>query len=199
MTALHRVTDPSQTVDDAAVLERSKHDPQYFAEIFDRHFVGIRGFIARRLGRDIADDVASDAFMTAFRKRTIFDPALGTVRAWLYGIAATQIGLHRRAEVRRYRALARLHAETRPGRAPAGTPVQDEGLNGALAEALARLSAKDRDVLLLVALAELSYEEVAHALSIPYGTVCSRLSRARRQVRGALETGKSQKKGNSDG
>jgi DNA-directed RNA polymerase specialized sigma24 family protein len=41
-------------------------------------------------------------------------------------------------------------------------------------------------VLLLVALAELSYPEVAAALGIPYGTVCSRLSRARRHVRGAL-------------
>jgi hypothetical protein len=48
------------------------------------------------------------------------------------------------------------------------------------------LPAKDRQVLLLVALADLTYEEVAQALAIPYGTVCSRPNRARRQARAAL-------------
>jgi RNA polymerase sigma-70 factor (ECF subfamily) len=41
-------------------------------------------------------------------------------------------------------------------------------------------------VLLLVALADLGYDEVAQALGIPYGTVCSRLSRARTRLRKAL-------------
>ncbi len=48
------------------------------------------------------------------------------------------------------------------------------------------LTAGDRDVLLLVALAALSYADVAAALDIPYGTVCSRLNRARRLVRESL-------------
>jgi RNA polymerase sigma factor (sigma-70 family) len=52
--------------------------------------------------------------------------------------------------------------------------------------ALAALSDDDRDVLLLIALGGLSYEEVAAALSIPAGTVASRLNRARRKVRGLL-------------
>ena len=56
----------------------------------------------------------------------------------------------------------------------------------ALAAALAGLEAGDRDVLLLVALAGLDYQEVAQALGIPYGTVCSRLNRARRRLREAL-------------
>jgi RNA polymerase sigma-70 factor (ECF subfamily) len=51
---------------------------------------------------------------------------------------------------------------------------------------LAGLSSDDRDVLLLVALGELTYEEVAAALGVAYGTVCSRLSRARRKLRTAL-------------
>jgi RNA polymerase sigma-70 factor (ECF subfamily) len=52
-----------------------------------------------------------------------------------------------------------------------------------LAAGLARLSAGDRDVLLLVACAQLSYEEVAAALGIPQGTVGSRLNRARKRLR----------------
>ena len=55
-----------------------------------------------------------------------------------------------------------------------------------LAAALAALPAEHREVLLLVAWADLSYEEVALALQIPIGTVRSRLSRARRMVRSML-------------
>ena len=52
--------------------------------------------------------------------------------------------------------------------------------------AIAALAAGDRDVLLLVALADLDYAGVAQALGIPYGTVSSRLNRARRQLRASL-------------
>jgi RNA polymerase sigma factor (sigma-70 family) len=55
-----------------------------------------------------------------------------------------------------------------------------------LSAALSRLSRGDRDVLLLVAWCDFSYEEVAAALGIPLGTVRSRLNRARRKVRDAL-------------
>jgi RNA polymerase sigma-70 factor (ECF subfamily) len=55
-----------------------------------------------------------------------------------------------------------------------------------LAAALAELSDGDRDVLLLIAWEDLSYEEAAEALTIPVGTVRSRLHRARRLVRAAL-------------
>jgi RNA polymerase sigma-70 factor (ECF subfamily) len=56
-----------------------------------------------------------------------------------------------------------------------------------LAGALAKLSAGERDVLLLAAWADLSYDELAAGLDIPLGTVRSRLSRARAKVRAALE------------
>jgi RNA polymerase sigma-70 factor (ECF subfamily) len=55
-----------------------------------------------------------------------------------------------------------------------------------MAEALLRLSADDREVLLLVSWADLSYEQIAEALDVPIGTVKSRLNRARVAVRAAL-------------
>ena len=61
-----------------------------------------------------------------------------------------------------------------------------EGMQPRLARALASLSREERDVLLLVALADLSYQEISQALGIPDGTVGSRLNRARRKVRAAL-------------
>lgn len=64
--------------------------------------------------------------------------------------------------------------------------VSARALHRELAAALAQLSSGDRDVLLLVAWAYLSYEEVAAALRIPVGTVRSRLNRARRRTKAAL-------------
>jgi RNA polymerase sigma-70 factor (ECF subfamily) len=56
-----------------------------------------------------------------------------------------------------------------------------------LAPALTRLSQGERDVILLVALGELSHEEVSEAPGISYGTVCSRLSRARKKLRNMID------------
>lgn len=173
-------------------IGRSMDAPEVFAVVFDRHFHEIHGYVARRLGTLVADDIAAETFLIAYRKRASYDATAGSVRAWLYGIATRQISRHRRDEMRTYRAMRRA----------AGSPLAEEHAadntefvadrvtaltaRRDLAIALAALSPGDRDVLLLVALAELSHAEVAAALGIPYGTVGSRLSRARKKLRAAL-------------
>jgi len=173
---------------DEAVIERSWREPQAFAEIFHRYFDEIHRYVARRLGTDVADDVAAETFLAAFRRRKRFDPARGALRPWLYGIATNLIGRHRRDERRFYQALARTpadqvadgHEERVAIKVTAGGAGKD------LAAALAGLPAGDRDVLLLVALADLTYDEVGLALGLKNGTVASRLNRARRKLREAL-------------
>ncbi|GAA3124183.1 RNA polymerase sigma factor [Nonomuraea salmonea] len=64
--------------------------------------------------------------------------------------------------------------------------VSARAVRAELAGALAALPARDRDVLLLIAWGDLTYEEAARALGIPVGTVRSRLNRGRRKVRTAL-------------
>ena len=64
--------------------------------------------------------------------------------------------------------------------------VSAQAARAQLADALAALAGRDRDVLLLAAWADLSYEEIAAALAIPVGTVRSRLFRARRLIRESL-------------
>ena len=177
-------------LDDAVVVARSLRDPDRFAAIYDRYFAEVHRYVAGRLGRDVADDLAAETFLVAFRKRERFDPALGRVRPWLYGIATILISRHRRQETRRYRALARAGGRRLEAVESHDERVADaltaERLARRLAAALAGLSHGDRDVLLLVAIGDLSHEEVALALDIPYGTVGSRLSRARRVLREAL-------------
>ncbi|MFF0000198.1 RNA polymerase sigma factor [Streptomyces avermitilis] len=171
--------------DDAEVVAQSLEQPELFARLYDRYAPDIHRYAARRLGDGAADDITADTFLTAFRIRSRYDLTRTNARPWLYGIAGNLIGKQRRAEVRALKALART------GHDPvAASWVEDTesriAAQGPLAGALAALSAGDRHVLLLVAWADLTYQEVAQALDIPVGTVRSRLNRARRKVRTAL-------------
>jgi RNA polymerase sigma factor (sigma-70 family) len=188
MTSTHPATHAdavSSQRDDARDVELSLRDPARFGAVFDRYFAEIHGYAAKRAGRDAADDIAAETFLTAFWARRRFDPDRGTVKAWLYGIVTNHLSAFRRRELRAYRAMARTglsapeegHADRVVERVAAGS------LRGMLAEALADLSRGEREVLLLVALGDLSNTDVAAALGIPYGTVASRLSRARTKLR----------------
>jgi RNA polymerase sigma factor (sigma-70 family) len=144
--------------------------------------------VARRLGASRAEDVASETFLIAFDRRRRYDVAYPNARPWLYGIASNLIARHRRAEVRRYRALSRADAtQTVDGddERVAGR-LDARALRGRLAAALADVADRDREVLLLVAWAQLSLEEAARALGILAGTARSRLHRARTKTRAAL-------------
>lgn len=174
---------------DAALISESLHRPETFAALYDRHAPAIHRFVARRLGEQAADDLVAETFLTAFDRRDRYRPDHLDARPWLYGIAVRLIGKQRRSEVRMWRALARSGIDRVSGDETGA--VHDRlaaaGAHRALAAALARLSTGDRHVLLLIAWADLSYDEVASALDIPIGTVRSRLSRARRLVRAELD------------
>jgi RNA polymerase sigma factor (sigma-70 family) len=173
--------------DDATLIRHSLDTPECFGALFDRHAPAIHRYIAQRLGPDAADDLVSETFLVAFRKRRQYDAARADARPWLYGIATRLVGRRQRDEVRFFRAIARTGID------PAVEPLADQVTNRVaaqaarreLAAALAGLPRAQRDVLLLVA-SGLGYQEAALALRVPAGTVSSRLARARRQVRGAL-------------
>ena len=173
---------------DADLLSASLEAPELFGDLYDRYAGVIHRFVARRLGWSVADDLTADVFLVAFRSRQRFDNRGGTARPWLYGIANNLVRKHRREEVRALLALGRTGADplTRQWAGEATDAVEGRSLEAPLASALAALAARDRDVLLLIAWADLAYEEVAQALRIPVGTVRSRLNRARSQVRRSL-------------
>jgi RNA polymerase sigma factor (sigma-70 family) len=167
---------------DGAVFARSVSEPQLFTVIFDRHYRSVYGYLSRRVGRTIADDLAAETFTRAFERRSSYDSAAERALPWLLGIAINLLAHHRRSEARRLRALA------------AARPVADAasgGIDATLAERLVlgleQLDDYDREALLLYAWGELKYEEIAAVLAIPLGTVQSRLNRARRKLRQALE------------
>jgi RNA polymerase sigma factor (sigma-70 family) len=185
MTAQRRAT---AMTDDATLIQLSRHEPELFTELFRRHAPHIQRYVTRRLGPDPAEDIVAETFLLAFRQRDRYDVARLDARPWLYGIATNLIGRYRRSEIRLYRALARTGADpvTESFTDRADDRVSASAARGQLATALAALPAAHRDTLLLVAWADLSYEEVARALGVPAGTVRSRISRARTKLRKAL-------------
>ncbi len=174
--------------DDALLIAQSLDRPEVFAALYDRHASAIHRFVVRRLGDEAADDVVADTFLTAFQRRERYQLERPDARPWLYGIATRLIGRQRRREVRLWRAIAKSGPDPHSDGGLVGIDdrLAAQDLQRELAAALAGLSAGDRDVLLLFAWADLSYEEIACAVEIPVGTVRSRLSRARRQLRAEL-------------
>lgn len=174
---------------DARVIERSLDEPELFAVLYDRHADAVHRYAARRLGPEAAEDLMAETFAIAFQRRHTYDLERLDARPWLFGVATNVLARHRRAEARRFRALARLPEPVEHEEPVADRAVARAGATGVrreLATALAGLSARHRDVVLLVAWAGLDYEEAAQALGVPVGTIRSRLNRARGRLREAL-------------
>src|SRR5215218_6179847 len=155
---------PDALPTDAELVARSLEEPEQFAALFDRHATAVHRYLGRRVG-DLADDLLSETFLVAFRRRAAYRAEHVDVRPWLFGVATNLVHGHARTERRRYRALARAGVEppTGAGADEVHARVDAAALRGPLA-----------------------YEEIAVVLDIPIGTVRSRLNRARRQTRAAL-------------
>lgn len=159
--------------------------PEGFEAVFREYFTPVFRFIARRVGTSLAEDLAAETFVTAYRRCASFDSDSGSLRSWLFGIAANLVRHHWRAEQHLLALDARLVPETD---VPDGLDAADKRVVAAmlaprLAGALSLLTPDQREVLLLHVWAELSHEEIAAALQIAPGTVRSRLSRARAVLR----------------
>lgn len=133
-----------------------------------------------------ADDLLQDTLERAARKQALWRPELGgndrdaALRAWLL----TLMHRHFLTQLRDQR--QHLYEEYVDEHAPAHDPQPQWQQRMDIERALAALPAAAREVLLLVCVEELSYEEAAQVLDVPVGTVMSRLSRARERLRGLM-------------
>ena len=143
---------------------------------------------ARALAGDaaLADDLVQDCVERALRKQHLFDETR-SLRTWLFTILRNLFisGLRRNGRASAAKSVDDLQAGEDGVR-----PEQESSL--ALSDivmALDRLPSAHREVLLLVALEDMSYREIAEVTGVPVGTVMSRLSRARLSLRAVLEEG----------
>jgi len=191
MVGMVNASSPPHRVSDGCLLQRSLDDPRAYGTIFERHFDTLFGYAARRVGRQLAEEIATETFTQAFDRRRTFDFDRDDAAPWLLGIAANLLRRHWRTERRRLAAYAR--STERSASHPDEVPRMD------VLSALDALSSDEREALFLFAVADLSYEEIAVALSIPVGTVRSRLARARERVRRVVGDGPLVRPSSSDG
>src|SRR5689334_5771400 len=175
-----------------ALLARMKGgDEAAFEALYRRHKDAVYRFALLYCGAGAAAaDVTQDTFVHFITQPGQYDPARGSVGAWLCGVA--------RNLARRHPGLreeptdpAALEDDSAPhaSRIDADTPLERILRNESAEEvrrAVAALAPHYRDVLILCELSELSYAEAAQVCGIEIGTVRSRLSRARSQLAAIL-------------
>ncbi|MEV7536917.1 RNA polymerase sigma factor [Streptomyces hydrogenans] len=165
-------------------------DRAAFDEIFNEHARAVYAHAVRTTGDGaVAEDVMSLTFLEAWRLRDKLAEEVRSVRGWLLGIATNVMRNIARAARRHRDAMSRLLP-------PEPLPDFSDELVGqmsdsqrlaAVVRALGRLKRGEREVFTLVVWSGLGYAAAAEALSIPVGTVRSRLSRAREKLRGLVE------------
>lgn len=183
--------DDQRDVRDEDVLAESIQNPNAFAALVDTYGDVIYRYLARRVGTVEAEDLAAETLLRAFRARHGYRPDNPTALPWLYGIATNLLRDHAAAERRRLDLLTRMvdTASIDGGAEGVDDAVAAAALLPTVARAITELPGDVRDLVVLIAVEGLSYEETAHALGIPVGTVRSRLSRTRIQLRRSLGPG----------
>jgi RNA polymerase sigma-70 factor, ECF subfamily len=143
--------------------------------------------VARRLSRDLtsAEDLVQETYVRALRARDTFELQSHGIRPWLLRIMHN---LHVSRAEREGRQPASIDGEQLDASAGSHPPAPPwdrgslEGMDQQLVRAIDALAQEYQVVLMLWAVEELSYKEIAHACDIPIGTVMSRLHRARQKL-----------------
>ena len=161
-------------------------DPKEFSTLLIAELPYLRRF-ARSLCGDaaLADDLVQDTAERAIAKQRLYDPSR-PLRAWLFAILRNLFinGIRKRQQFH----VVKNVDDLTDGE-DAVQPEQEQGLSLRLiSDALDRLPPQHREVIALISLEEMSYRDVSEILGVPMGTVMSRLSRAREQMRGLLES-----------
>lgn len=181
------------------------------AELYDRHVDGVYGAAIRLLGdRQVAEEVVQETFLALWNRAELFDPAAGSLAAWLHTIARNRTVDRLRAAGRRPplvplsaagsddesdgSTLDRLASTggVLGGSAPAASPeraAEAAELRDTIATAVAGMPEAERAVIVLAYGEGLTQSEIAGRLGWPLGTVKTRTRRALARLRGVLERG----------
>jgi RNA polymerase sigma factor (sigma-70 family) len=151
-----------------------------FEKLFAAHYWTVRGYVLRRSPGSVVEDVVADTFLVAWRR---LDSVGDDPLPWLLGVARRLLANQYRADRRRGALAARLQSLI-PGQSLGWEPPAD--MSGKLAAAMASLSAREREALLLVAWEGLEPNRAAQAAGCTPAAFRVRLHRARQRVAGQL-------------
>jgi len=177
MTADAQTGVETEQSDEQLMLAFARGSTAAFSELFSRYKQPLFGFFRRRLANpDHADELTQETFLAVFRASS-YQP-LALFRTYLYAIALKILKAHRRKSA--FRAMFLGAAESEPS---ARETTTSEII---LREAIGKLPAIDREILMLREFEQLNYAEIATILRLPLNTVRSRLFRARTALRDLL-------------
>jgi RNA polymerase sigma factor (sigma-70 family) len=164
--------------DEALMLSFQRGSREAFEELFARYREPLYGFFRRRLtNRDRAEDLAQETFLAVIRASIRYEPR-AMVKTYLYGIALKLLAAERRK-------LSGNEPQLDDEHEPAEDGPSEEALW--VRQALEKLDADEREILMLREYEQLDYAEIADLLRLPVNTVRSRLFRARMALKGFLE------------
>jgi RNA polymerase sigma-70 factor (ECF subfamily) len=171
---------PGDATDEQLMLAYAQGQSAAFNALFDRYRQPVFGFFRRRVPDSArAEELAQETFLAVLRAAFRYQPT-ALFRTWLYAIAFKILRAHRRKTAFRATFLGGPHEAVEP---TAAGSLQVEVM---MRQAVSRLDALDREVLLLREFEQLSYAEIAELLSLPLNTVRSRLFRARMALHSLL-------------
>jgi RNA polymerase sigma-70 factor (ECF subfamily) len=177
--------EPSYSAD-ALITSAGQGDLSALGRLYDEHHAAVHMFARRLIGEEAAWDLVHDTFLTLPKALRRWN-GIGSLRTFIIGIAVNHSRHHVRSAARRRRAMTQFARE--PERS-SGSPERDaeqQRLSQLLLRALDGLSFEHRSVFVLCEVEERPSPVVAQILSIPEGTVRTRLFHARQKLRAALE------------
>jgi RNA polymerase sigma-70 factor, ECF subfamily len=157
------------------------------AALYRRHGGLVYRFTLRMSGNDaVAEEITQEVFLALLTQIDRFDARRGELSTWLCGIARNQLWKH----LERSKAACAFDEENAvelefSGDGPAELLLRSEAV-AAVRAGMDELPAALREVVILCSLEEMSYEQAAEVLSVPVGTVRSRLHRAKERLAGLL-------------
>src|SRR5262250_3195907 len=166
--------------DEALMLEFQGGSRAAFEELFARYHKPLYGFFARRVNNPArAEDLAQETFLAVIRGASRYEPR-ALVRTYLYGIALKLLATERRRFL-----TSSASGQSAPEPKAEGTAECVLWVR----QAMGKLDAPDREILMLREFEQLSYSDIAELLRIPVNTVRSRLFRSRLALKDYLESG----------
>ncbi|HEY3134640.1 MAG TPA: RNA polymerase sigma factor [Blastocatellia bacterium] len=169
-------------------------DARALEQLYERHQGGIYRFALRMSGSEaVAEDVTQDVFMALMRDSNQYDPARGSLQAYLYGMARHRV-LRRLERDRAFVPISDDQEDDAPMDARLivdQDPMEEITRNQTIEsvrQAISALPVHYREVVVLCNLQEMNYEDAARVIGCPVGTVRSRLHRARAMLIDKLQT-----------
>jgi RNA polymerase sigma-70 factor, ECF subfamily len=186
---LSPLTEPERT-DEELLSSAREGDEGAFDAFVRRHTATVHRWMARAVGESDADDMTQDVFLKAYRGLPRFRGD-APPRAWLASIADNAVKNRYRSRSR-FRRIFAGSTDARPELDPVETgagPEDDARARESrrlVSEALRKLAPEFRMPVVLRDIEEWSYEDIAVSLSVPVGTVKSRIARGRGQLKEIL-------------